>query len=266
VRRGGRWILRGIDLEVSPGSTCGIVGPNGSGKSTLLRVIAGYEFPTSGVVEVLGRRLGETDLAELREHIRLVGTPGLSDQSQERLDFAADSTLLQVALTGTRGHLANYEAPTPSQTRWARRQLKAVGVSASLRWGAASAGERTRALLARARMPGTAGGGLASLLLLDEPTAHLDLIARESVVAALNSPSADTAQVIVTHHVEELPPSTGQVLLLRGGRVVAAGVPSRVLTGVHLTQAFGPSPGQRVRVKRSRVAGGFRFSASVVGG
>lgn len=255
VRRDGRWILRGVNLDVSADSTCAVVGPNGSGKSTLLRVIEGYEFPTEGQVWVLGRKLGETDVAELRKRVRLVGGAGGT------LDFAPAMSLLEVVATGGRGHLVMYDQPSPAEARSARSLLRGVGLRGELRWGVSSAGERLRALLARARMPippTKPAANPARLILLDEPTAHLDLVAREQVVAAMAHPSPRVTQLIVTHHVEELPAATTTALLLSRGKPVACGPALKVLTSRYMSAAFA-SP---VWVRRTPTAsGGVRWAA-----
>lgn len=263
VKREGRWLLRGISMEVREGETCAVVGPNGCGKSTLLRVIEGYEFATEGEVWVLGRKLGETDVGELRKRVRLVGSAGSGSSGGgsgggEGLDFPRGMMLREVVASGGRGHLVMYEAATGAEVRAAGRLLREVGLEGGIRWGVASAGERMRAMLARARMPVSGAGEQGGrVLLLDEPTANLDLAAREKVIAAMEAPGTETTQVIVTHHVEELPVGTGTVLVLGKGRAVAVGAAGRVLTGGNLSKAFGVP----VRVGRR----GGRWRAEVVG-
>lgn len=249
VVRGGRALLRGITFDVPHGATCAVVGPNGSGKSTLLRVIEGFQYPTRGEVRILGETLGETVLADLRKRVKLVGSAGA-------LDFEGTMTLERVAATGAEGNMYEHVDVTPEVARRVRREMSEVGLArrGGVLWAHASAGERTRALLARARTSG-ADHRREELLLLDEPTANLDPAAREETVAIIGAPPAGVSQLIVTHHVEELPPITSLALVLREGRALAFGPPAKVLTSAVLTRAFD------VKITVSRKAG--RFHARV---
>jgi iron complex transport system ATP-binding protein len=230
--RGERWILTDVSWQVNRGELAAILGPNGCGKSTLARIIAGYLWPTRGNVCIDGHRFGETDLNELREEIRLVQPAG-------PFDVDAELSARDVVLTGLHGTLALYESPSADQTTRATELLAQVGLHrvSESKYLTLSSGERMRALIARAVMIPP------KLLLLDEPTAGLDLLAREQVLATIqklhDDPSHQTTIVIITHHVEELPPATGNVLLLSNGKRVAAGAIADVLTGEHLSRAYG---------------------------
>jgi iron complex transport system ATP-binding protein len=223
VLREGRWILRHINWSVPTGTCAAILGPNGSGKSTLARIICGYLWPTEGRVSVCGQTFGETDLNTLRQSIGLVQPAG---------PYEVDSQLTarQVVQTGFFGTLGLYDAITPIMERESRRILAAVGLTqvADHPYATLSSGEKLRGLIGRAlvRRP--------RLLLLDEPTAALDLPSREHVLATLQrliqDPLHPTTMVIITHHVEELPPATSQILLLSDGQSAAAGRPEDVLT------------------------------------
>jgi iron complex transport system ATP-binding protein len=231
VRRGGRWLLSDITWAVPAGSVAAIIGPNGSGKSTLARVLSGYMFPTTGEVNVFGERYGSVDLNELRRSIRLVQTGG---------PYEPEPTLtaMQVVCTGADGTIGLFHELATVEIARAGALLKQVGLSAvaDRAWTTLSSGERVRALVARAflRPP--------KLLLLDELTAGLDLLAREQVLAALQqlSSAADhaTTLLMITHHLEELLPSTSQVILLSHGSCVASGTPQNVLNDRSLSAAY----------------------------
>ena len=221
VIRNDRWILRGVNWTVAAGSVAAILGPNGSGKSTLARILAGHLWPTQGECDVLASHFGDVDLPTLRRSIRLVQPAGPYDVDPEL-------TAHEVVLTGFFGTIGLYAEPTDSMRDTATRLLRDVGLAhvAGSRYATLSSGERVRSLLARA---------LASrpkLLLLDEPTAGLDLLAREQLLATIqavtSSPSAPTV-VLITHHLEELPPTISNVLLLSDGVVAASGAPAEVL-------------------------------------
>ena len=167
---------------------------------------------------MLGERLGRVDVFELRPRI------GLAQRRPGRAAPARPSGSSTSCVTGAYaiiGPLAR--ARTTSSTTTAPRELLAqlgVGQLAERTFGTLSEGERKRVQIARALMADP------ELLLLDEPAAGLDLGGREDLVRRLAALAADPyapAIVLVTHHVEEIPPGFTHVLLLRGGRVVAAG-------------------------------------------
>lgn len=223
MKRGERWILRNVDWTVPAGSCCAILGPNGSGKSTLTRVLAAHLWPTAGEVTVLGGKFGETSLPELRQSIRLVQPAGPYD-----VDPAL--TAREVVETGFFGTLALYAHADDAMERDADALLAQVGLAhvASQKYATLSSGERVRSLIARAL------AARPKLLLLDEPTSGLDLLAREQVLATVQSLFDDRMRtpptvVFITHHVEELPPATSHVLLLDNGVAAAAGAPADVL-------------------------------------
>jgi iron complex transport system ATP-binding protein len=231
VHRGERWILRDVSWSAQVGACCAILGPNGSGKSTLTRILASHLFPTHGEVRVLGERFGESDLPLLRQRIRLVQAAG-------PYDVEPFLTARETVLTGFFGTLGLYDTPTKSMGEHADDLLARVGLRhvADQRYELLSSGERVRSLIARA---------LASqpkLLLLDEPTAGLDLRAREQVLATVESlferDQPPLTAVLITHHIEELPPATSNILLLDEGRVAASGDPHHVLQSERLSQVY----------------------------
>lgn len=230
--RDGRALLDGIDWEVHPHERWVVLGRNGSGKTTLVRIASLYLHPSSGEVEVLGERLGRTDVRALRARIGLASS-SLAAQLRPAL------TASDVVMTAKHGALEpwwhRYD-DTDRARAAARLEQLGVGHLAERTIGTLSSGEQQRVLLARTLMndPG--------LVLLDEPTAGLDLGGREQLVAALGALATDLASpatVLVTHHVDEIPPGFTHVLLLAGGRVLAGGPIHDTLTAAHLSECFG---------------------------
>ena len=232
VRRGDATLLTGVDWAVELDERWVVLGPNGAGKTTLLRLAAAELHPSGGTVEVLGRRLGRVDVFELRTRI------GLSSAALG-LRVPSDEVVRDVVISAGYAVVGRWrERYDPEDTGRADELLGALGLRslAGRRYGTLSEGERKRALIARALMTDP------ELLLLDEPAAGLDLGGREDLVARLATLAADPdapASVLVTHHVEEIPPGYSHGLLLRGGRVVAAGLLDDVLTDENLSATFG---------------------------
>ena len=232
VRRGSAWLLAEASLRVLPGQRWVVVGPNGAGKTTLLAVAAANLFPTVGRVRVLGAQLGRVDVRTLRPRIGLVSA-ALSERLDPRLRAR------EVVVTARTGALApwwdTYTAPDEGRALALLQQL-GVGELSERSFGTLSTGERQRVLLARTLMPDP------DLVLADEPAAGLDLRAREELVDALALLAAGTRPlgiVLVTHHLEEIPPGFGHALVLAGGRVVAAGPIHEVLADATLSAAYG---------------------------
>lgn len=232
LSRGGHAILREIDWTVRDGERWAVLGPNGAGKTTLLEVATLYLYPSSGRVTVLGAVHGRTDIRPLRARI------GYASAALARL-LHGDSTALDAVVTGRTGVLDPYWAePTDEDVFVARELLERLGAGdlAGHQIATLSEGERQRVQIARALM------AAPDLLVLDEPSASLDLGAREVLVASLSGLARDAlvrAIVFVTHHVEEIPPGFSHVLLLRAGQVVAAGPIAQTLTSGTLSDCFG---------------------------
>jgi iron complex transport system ATP-binding protein len=230
VLREGRWILQGVDWEVAAGTCVAILGPNGSGKSTLARIVGCHLWPTRGECTILGQMFGRANLPELRKSIRLVQPAG-------PYDIDPGLTAREVVLTGFFGSLNLYDRAAEGQIAESERLLKLVGLGHILdqTYARMSSGERVRSLVARAMAV------RPKLLLLDEPTAGLDLLAREQVLATVQqlatAPDAPTI-VMITHHVEELPPATAGVLLLEEGTVAARGAAEEVLREDILSRVY----------------------------
>ena len=232
VRRSERTILGPLDLVVRRGERWLVLGPNGSGKTTLMQVVSTYLWPTEGEVEVLGSRIGEIDARELRRRIGYAGG-GLEPA------FDPDLPAVDVVMTARKAALGPWWHTWDDADRVRARELLdrfGVGARGRQAFGLLSTGERRRVQLARAMMPEP------ELLILDEPTAGLDLGAREELLADLAALAEDpslAAILIVLHHVEEIPVGFGRTLLLHGGRVVAAGSTPEVVASGPLSSAFG---------------------------
>jgi iron complex transport system ATP-binding protein len=232
VRRSGRTLLGPVDWAIAPGDRWVVLGPNGSGKTTLVHVASTYLWPTNGTVELLGETIGRVDARELR---RRVGYAGAG------LEAAIDPALTALDVVVTARHAALgpwWHMYSDDDRARARDLMTDVGVAdlADRPFGLLSTGERRRVQIARALMPAP------ELLILDEPGASLDLGARETLVrdlATLAAAETPRAVVLVTHHVEEIPAGFGHVLVLSGGRVVAAGPIGDVLTRAVVSEAFG---------------------------
>jgi iron complex transport system ATP-binding protein len=209
-----------------------ILGPNGAGKTTLLQIAAARMHPTTGVAGVLGEVLGTVDVFELRPRIGLASA-SLADR------IPGGERVRDVVVTASYGVVGRWhEAYDGLDHSRADELLEALGAShlADRSYGTLSEGERKRVQIARALMTDP------ELMLLDEPAAGLDLGGREDLVRRLGDLAADLtapALVVVTHHVEEIPPHFTDVLLLRDGRVVAQGPIEITLTAENLSAAFG---------------------------
>jgi iron complex transport system ATP-binding protein len=237
VERGRTTILRDISWRVLPGEHWAILGANGSGKTSLLKALTGFLAPTAGEFAVLGQRYGASDWRDLRLKVGVVTSA-----------FAASIPLAEPALdtvvSGKFAQLDLWHRVTPAQRTEAMRLLKSVGLGAlaTREWAYLSQGERQRVLIARALM------ARPQLLILDEPCAGLDPVARETFLRFIDQLArrrrqsrhgAAPALVLVTHHVDEIMPAFTHALLLRSGRVVAAGPRHDVLTSPNLSGIFG---------------------------
>jgi iron complex transport system ATP-binding protein len=239
LHRRGTDILRGIDVTLPAGRCTALLGPNGCGKTTLCRVLLGQLYPTSGTATVLGETLGRTDVRQLRHRIGVVNpTVDLAvDHHQTGAVVDASLSATDAVCTGLFASVGLYDRPTDDQRDHARGLLDRVGLGhrKDHRLGVLSTGEQRRALIARAlvRRP--------ELLILDEPTAGLDLAGREQVLATIDRVLAEPqppAVLMVTHHLEELPPKTERVLLMKQGQLRDAGPPEQAITNEALSALF----------------------------
>ena len=232
VRRGQAVLLDDVSWEVEEDERWVVLGPNGAGKTTLLQVVAAQLHPTEGVAGILGEVLGTTDVFDLRPRIG-VSSAAVADRIPD------EERVSDVVVTAAYGVLGRWrEEYDESDERRAEELLRALGVAhlAQRRFGTLSEGERKRVQIARALMTDP------ELMLLDEPAAGLDLGGREDLVSRLAVLAQDLeapAMVLVTHHVEEIPPGFTHVLMLRAGRVVAQGPLVHTLTAENLSETFG---------------------------
>ncbi|OQO93114.1 iron ABC transporter ATP-binding protein [Saccharomonospora piscinae] len=232
VRRGGNKLLADLDWSVELDERWVVLGPNGAGKTTLLKLAAAELHPTTGAVHVLGDRLGRVDVFELRTRIGFT-----SAAVNGRIP--PEEKVRDVVVSAGYAVLGRWrESYDELDTGRADELLTALGIGhlGDRSYGTLSEGERKRTLIARSLMTDP------EMLLLDEPAAGLDLGGREDLVARLSTLALDAeapAMVLVTHHVEEIPPGFTHVLLLAEGRTVAAGLLDDVLTSGNLSEAFG---------------------------
>jgi iron complex transport system ATP-binding protein len=227
----GTRILDRVSWEIHAGEHWVVLGPNGAGKTTLLRIAALYLHPTTGTVDVLGQRLGRTDVRTLRERIAF-SSPALAARLEPSM------TATEVVMT------ARYAALAPWWHRYTDADRARAGSLlerfhcasvAEHKFPTLSAGERQRVLLARTLM------NEPDIVLFDEPTAGLDLGGREELVADLTAWARDPDRpplVLVTHHLEEIPPGFTHALVLAHGRVAACGPIGETVTSAVLSSAF----------------------------
>ncbi|MCB0978145.1 MAG: ATP-binding cassette domain-containing protein [Acidimicrobiales bacterium] len=231
-RRDDRWILRDVSWSVGRSDRWVVLGPNGSGKSTLLDIASMWQHPTTGTVRVLGEELGRCDVRTTRGRVG-VSSAALADRLRPTLEVD------DLVVTGLRGDLETWwHEYTDGDRVAAAAVLERLGIT-HLRgrtFGTLSSGERQRVQMARTLI------AEPDLLFLDEPFAGLDLGAREDLLARLSGLASDASvspMVLVTHHVEEIPVGFTHALLLRAGRIVAAGPVAEALTEETLSETFG---------------------------
>ncbi|MCU1675583.1 MAG: transporter related protein [Frankiales bacterium] len=232
VLRDGRPLLREVYWRVAAGERWAVIGPNGAGKTTLLQVAVGAMRPEVGTVSLLGVELEEGDLDELQPRVGFASA-ALHDRllpTERVLDVVMTAAHAAIRRVGDDYGIADEQH--------ARAMLAQLGCRALVErpYGTLSEGERKRVQIARALMTDP------ELLLLDEPAAGLDLGAREALLRRLSrlaEAPTGPAMILVTHHVEEIPAGFTHALLVRGGRVVAAGALPGVLTDASLSSCFG---------------------------
>ena len=246
VVRDGKLILDDITWTVGPDERWVIIGPNGAGKTTLLLLAAAHEHPTEGALTILGEQLGEGDVFGLRPRL------GFASTAMAR-QIPPTETVVNVVMTAawavTGRWNEQYESVDEERARRVLAEWK-LDRLADRRFGTLSDGEQKRTMIARAVMTDP------EILLLDEPAASLDLGSREELVRLLGefaiSPTAPVI-IMVTHHVEEIPPGFTHALVIAEGRIQSAGPISSTLDSDTLSATFG------IPITVSRFAG--RFAA-----
>lgn len=230
IQREGITILDSISWRVERGQHWIILGANGSGKTSLLSALTGYFMPTAGQISVLGQNYGQSDWRDLRKQIGLVS-------SSVRQMMNNDEPALETVITGKYAMIDFWGRAKASDRAEAKRILQRIECAhlAERPWLVLSQGERQRVLIGRALM------ARPRLLILDEPCAGLDPAAREHFLQFLQRigrhKDAPTL-VLVTHHVEEIMPVFSHVLILKNGRVLAAGPKTKMLSGKLLSEAL----------------------------
>lgn len=234
VRRGQATLLDSVTWTVREGDRWVVLGANGAGKTTLVQLCSAQVHPSSGTAGILGETLGSVDVFELRTRI------GFSSAAvAERIP--RDEIVSDVVVSASYGVVGRWREMYDSLDHQRAHDLLVevgAGKLADRTFGTLSEGERKRVQIARALMADP------ELLILDEPAAGLDLGGREDLVATLSLLATDSlspAIVLVSHHVEEVPPGFTHVLMLRDGRAVAAGPMAETMTAENLSRTFGMS-------------------------
>lgn len=231
LRRGGNEILHELDWQVELDERWVIMGPNGAGKTSLMRLASAQLFPTTGTVDIIGERLGSSDVRDIRTAV------GMSSSALAHR-IPDDEVVSDIVISAGYDVMGRWrEAYDEMDYEQAVNTLEVVGAYhlADRTWGTLSEGERKRTLIARALMTDP------ELLLLDEPGAGLDLGGREDLIELLSHIAMDPdspATVLVTHHVEEIPPGFTHGMLLDEGHIVAQGLLTDIMTSENLTKAY----------------------------
>lgn len=233
VWRGTTRVFEHFSLTIEQGERVAILGPNGAGKTTLLKLINRELYPVANEesrITILGR--DRWNVWELREHIGLV-SPDLQS------GFLPQSTVLESIVSGFFSsigvHFQLKEHILPWQLQKAGAVMQELGLD-SLRdraFNTLSTGQQRRCLLGRALVhdPDT--------LILDEPTSGLDMTAGFDYLSRIRALARrGCSLVLVTHHLDEIPPEIERVVILKNGKVVADGPKARVLTGARLSEVY----------------------------
>jgi iron complex transport system ATP-binding protein len=226
-------ILSDINLQVMQGQCCVVIGPNGAGKSALAAVLSGYLWPQSGSVSILGQIYGQVDVQNVRRKIGLI-EPSRIPQFDETM------SVREVVATGLFGTIVLPPDKKITKHQWKRVDSQIsffrLKKQKSTEIGILSTGEQSKVLIARAMI------SQPKMLILDEPTRGLDMGNRAIVVKVLNKlhkQKNPPTMIIISHHLDELPKSPEQVVLLKKGKILQQGKPQQVLTSANLSKTFG---------------------------
>jgi ABC-type cobalamin/Fe3+-siderophores transport system ATPase subunit len=252
VRYARRNILQIVDFTVHGGQVVTILGPNGAGKSTLLKCLLGFVRPTAGTVSVLGTRLKTRAGASLSRLRRRIGyVPQILAAHCE-----TPLTVLEVVAIGRTGIAGLFHRLTSNDWQIVDYWLNTLGLAdlSQRAYSSLSGGEQRKTLIAKAMVQ------QPELLILDEPTANLDLFWREQIVAVLQNLHEDLGLTIllVCHELEVIPTCSGRLLVLHNGEVIADGSPEDVLSSRLVETLYG----SRLKL----VAANGRYAAVPVGG
>jgi iron complex transport system ATP-binding protein len=222
-RAAGQRVLDGVSLAVERGTIVGLVGPNGSGKTTLLRILAGVLPPQSGSVTIDGRPIEQMTRRDLARRVAVV-----PQETHSTFDFS----VIDMVLMGRYPHLGAFELEGAEDQAIARDALAATGTAEleARPFATLSGGEKQRVVIASALAQAS------DVLLLDEPTAALDLGYQFEVTALLRRLNAErgTTMVVSTHDLNLVAALCERVVLLKQGRVVAHGATEATLTPEHI--------------------------------
>ena len=224
-------ILQNVSFQIQEGDSVAIVGRNGAGKTTLINLLYGYIWPTSGTIFVLGEEYGTTAIKPIQDQIGI-----LQNSHQEQL-LQRNLTALEVVITGIHNTIGLYREVTNEQIKRAEDKLTSLGLllKKDQLYTSLSSGEKTKILLLRAL------GENKKILILDEPTATLDLTARydfEKSLSVLKSQNQNLTRILITHRIEEIPENFNKVILIKEGKLLASGNKMDVLTEIHLSDLY----------------------------
>ena len=223
-------ILDHIDWSVERGENWVILGPNGSGKTSLLKSLVGYFPPTSGTITVLGKTFGRNNWNDLRLRVGLV-----SSSIQQRIE--GNEPAIDVVVSGKYAQINYWGRMFKKDKERAREYMELMGCEylGDKTWITFSQGEKQRLLIARALM------AKLEILILDEPCAGLDPVAREHFLETINALAKNRPElpiILVTHHVEEITPAFTHALILKQGKIISSGTIAQSLNSAHLSSAF----------------------------
>lgn len=227
---GKNLILDDISWNIEKGEHWAMVGPNGAGKTTLMQIVTGYIWPTEGKVSVLGHEFGSVDLRELREDIGYVNSVLLERIPQE-------DTVLNVVVSGKFASIGLYKEPSGEDLQRAKELLTTMKCCdlSDRKLGEISQGEKQKVMIARSLMPDP------GLLILDEPAIGLDPASRKEFlerISEIGEMKGGPTMIYITHHIEEIISTFGKVIVLKEGKVLAAGEREKVLTDETMRRAF----------------------------